>query len=101
MNTVVHETCSLPQILKYVPLKINFLLKMKYHFVMKLLYKILKFTPSELPKKIKKKRVYQFSTKLNFSPACPATGKKISQHSGKEEHYFPCVYDKNIVFCIQ
>lgn len=30
MNTVVHETCSLPQILKYVPLKINFLLKMKY-----------------------------------------------------------------------
>lgn len=75
---------------------------------MKVLYKILKFTPSELPKKLKKqkqkqktKRVYQFSTKLNFSPARPATGKKISQHSGKEKHYFPCVYDKNIVFCIQ
>lgn len=51
MSTVVHETCSLPQILKYVPLKINSLKNEIHHFVMKVLYKILKFTPSELPKK--------------------------------------------------
>lgn len=60
-----------------------------HHLVMKVLYKNLKFTPSELPKKIKK--CINFPQNYISHQHIQPLEKKISQHSGKEKHYFSCV----------